>query len=99
VRPGHLLAKRRDPLQPGIQSRREGRLSPQQDRVRLAGTEFAPSAQQCGAVSKISFGGIPASTTRDRGKTFKYAITPIRGGGPKNLALQREAETTISVTL
>lgn len=35
----------------------------------------------------------------DRGKTFKYTITPVRGSGPKDLALQHEAETTLSVTL
>ncbi len=35
----------------------------------------------------------------DRGKTFKYTITPVRGSGPKDLALQHDAETTISVTL
>jgi hypothetical protein len=35
----------------------------------------------------------------DRGKTFKYTITPVRGSGPKDLVLQHEAETTLSVTL
>jgi hypothetical protein len=35
----------------------------------------------------------------DRGKTFKYTITPVRGSGPKDLALQHDAETTLSVTL
>jgi hypothetical protein len=35
----------------------------------------------------------------DRGKTFKYTITPVRGTGPKDLVLQHDAETTISVTL
>src|SRR5215470_3198248 len=38
-------------------------------------------------------------TDADRGKTFKYTITPVRGSGPKDLALQHGAETTLSVTL
>jgi phosphatidylserine/phosphatidylglycerophosphate/cardiolipin synthase-like enzyme len=35
----------------------------------------------------------------DRGKTFKYTITPIRGTGPNDLQLQHAAETTIPVQL
>lgn len=35
----------------------------------------------------------------DRGKTFKYTVTPIRGTGPRDLKLQHEAEVTISVTV
>jgi len=35
----------------------------------------------------------------DRGKTFKYTITPVRGTGPDDLVLEHETETTISVTL
>jgi phosphatidylserine/phosphatidylglycerophosphate/cardiolipin synthase-like enzyme len=35
----------------------------------------------------------------DRGKTFKYTITPVRGTGPTDLALEHDAETTIAVTL
>jgi hypothetical protein len=51
------LPRIRDPSQPGIQSRREGRLSPQQDRLQPAGTEFATLAQQRRAVPKISLVG------------------------------------------
>ena len=35
----------------------------------------------------------------DRGKTFKYTITPVRGTGPNNLRMQHDAETTITVPL
>jgi phosphatidylserine/phosphatidylglycerophosphate/cardiolipin synthase-like enzyme len=35
----------------------------------------------------------------DRGKTFRYTITPARGTGPRDLKLQREAAVTISVTV
>ena len=35
----------------------------------------------------------------DRGKTFKYTITPVRGTGPNDLQLQHAAETTIPVQL
>jgi phosphatidylserine/phosphatidylglycerophosphate/cardiolipin synthase-like enzyme len=35
----------------------------------------------------------------DRGKTYKYTITPVRGTGPNDLALQHQAETTIAVKL
>jgi phosphatidylserine/phosphatidylglycerophosphate/cardiolipin synthase-like enzyme len=35
----------------------------------------------------------------DRGKTFKYTITPVRGTGAKDLALQHQAAVTITVTL
>ncbi|MGE5208286.1 MAG: phospholipase D-like domain-containing protein [Alphaproteobacteria bacterium] len=35
----------------------------------------------------------------DRGKTFKYTITPARGTGPRDLKLQRNAAVTISVTV
>jgi len=40
-----------------------------------------------------------AISEADRGKTFKYTITPVRGTGPDDLALQHDAETTISLTL
>jgi len=46
-----------DSAQSGIQCRRDRGLSPQQDRVRPADTGFATSAQQSGAVSKISVVG------------------------------------------
>jgi phosphatidylserine/phosphatidylglycerophosphate/cardiolipin synthase-like enzyme len=36
---------------------------------------------------------------KDRGKTFKYTITPVRGTGPKDLALQHDDEVTITVKL
>jgi phosphatidylserine/phosphatidylglycerophosphate/cardiolipin synthase-like enzyme len=36
---------------------------------------------------------------RDRGKTFKYTITPVLGSGPKDLRLQHDSETTITVPL
>jgi phosphatidylserine/phosphatidylglycerophosphate/cardiolipin synthase-like enzyme len=36
---------------------------------------------------------------KDRGKTFKYTITPVRGTGPKDLALQHDNEVTITVKL
>jgi phosphatidylserine/phosphatidylglycerophosphate/cardiolipin synthase-like enzyme len=36
---------------------------------------------------------------KDRGKTFKYTITPVRGTGPKDLKLQHDNETTITVKL
>ena len=35
----------------------------------------------------------------DRGKTFKYTITPTRGTGAHDLKLQHQAEVTISVTV
>ena len=35
----------------------------------------------------------------DRGKTFKYTVTPVRGTGPQHLNLQHEAEVTVSVTI
>ena len=35
----------------------------------------------------------------DRGKTYKYTITPVLGTGPKNLRLQHDFETTITVEL
>jgi phosphatidylserine/phosphatidylglycerophosphate/cardiolipin synthase-like enzyme len=35
----------------------------------------------------------------DRGKTFKYTVTPTRGTGAQDLKLQHEAEVTISVTV
>ncbi len=35
----------------------------------------------------------------DRGKTFKYTVTPTRGTGARDLKLQHEAEVTISVTV
>jgi phosphatidylserine/phosphatidylglycerophosphate/cardiolipin synthase-like enzyme len=35
----------------------------------------------------------------DRGKTFRYTVTPTRGTGPWDLKLHREAEVTISVTV
>jgi phosphatidylserine/phosphatidylglycerophosphate/cardiolipin synthase-like enzyme len=35
----------------------------------------------------------------DRGKTFKYTVTPVRGTGPQDLNLQDEAEITVSVTV
>jgi phosphatidylserine/phosphatidylglycerophosphate/cardiolipin synthase-like enzyme len=35
----------------------------------------------------------------DRGKTFKYTITPVRGTGPNDLQMQHDAETTITVPL
>lgn len=35
----------------------------------------------------------------DRGKTFKYTITPVRGSGPNDLNLQHQAATTISAPL
>jgi phosphatidylserine/phosphatidylglycerophosphate/cardiolipin synthase-like enzyme len=35
----------------------------------------------------------------DRGKTFKYTITPVRGTGAKDLALQHQAAVTVTVTL
>jgi hypothetical protein len=40
-----------------------------------------------------------AISEADRGKTFKYTITPVRGTGPDDLVLQHDAETTISLTL
>src|SRR4051794_26577871 len=36
---------------------------------------------------------------KDRGKTFKYTITPVRGTGPKDLKLQHDNATTITVKL
>ncbi len=36
---------------------------------------------------------------KDRGKTFRYTITPVRGSGPKDLVLQHDAEKVIAVTL
>lgn len=36
---------------------------------------------------------------RDRGKTFKYTITPVLGTGPKDIRLQHDSETTITVPL
>jgi phosphatidylserine/phosphatidylglycerophosphate/cardiolipin synthase-like enzyme len=36
---------------------------------------------------------------KDRGKTFKYTITPVRGAGAKDLALQHQAAVTLTVTL
>jgi len=38
-----------------------------------------------------------AISDADRGKTFVYTITPVRGTGPADLALQTQAESTISV--
>ena len=35
----------------------------------------------------------------DRGKTFKYTITPVRGTGPNDLQMQHDAEITIPVQL
>src|SRR5215471_853542 len=35
----------------------------------------------------------------DRGKQFKYTVTPVRGTGPKDLSLQHQSETTITVKL
>ncbi len=35
----------------------------------------------------------------DRGKTFKYTVTPARGTGPQDLKLQHGAEVTVSVTI
>lgn len=35
----------------------------------------------------------------DRGKTFKYTVTPVHGKGPNNLQMQHDAETTITVPL
>jgi phosphatidylserine/phosphatidylglycerophosphate/cardiolipin synthase-like enzyme len=35
----------------------------------------------------------------DRGKTFKYTVTPVRGTGPNDLTMQRDAATTITVPL
>lgn len=35
----------------------------------------------------------------DRGKTFKYTITPVRGTGPNDLRMQHDAETAIIVPL
>jgi phosphatidylserine/phosphatidylglycerophosphate/cardiolipin synthase-like enzyme len=35
----------------------------------------------------------------DRGKTFKYTITPVRGTGATDLNLQHDAETTVTVPL
>jgi phosphatidylserine/phosphatidylglycerophosphate/cardiolipin synthase-like enzyme len=35
----------------------------------------------------------------DRGKTFKYTITPVRGTGPHDLRMQDAAATTITVPL
>jgi phosphatidylserine/phosphatidylglycerophosphate/cardiolipin synthase-like enzyme len=35
----------------------------------------------------------------DRGKTFKYTITPVRGTGPNDLRMQDGAATTVTVTL
>lgn len=35
----------------------------------------------------------------DRGKTFKYTITPVRGTGPHDLKMQQDAATTITVPL
>ena len=40
-----------------------------------------------------------AISEADRGKTFKYTITPVRGTGPDDLVLQHDAETTVSLTL
>jgi phosphatidylserine/phosphatidylglycerophosphate/cardiolipin synthase-like enzyme len=36
---------------------------------------------------------------KDRGKSFKYVITPVRGTGPNDLVLQHDAEATLTVTL
>jgi phosphatidylserine/phosphatidylglycerophosphate/cardiolipin synthase-like enzyme len=36
---------------------------------------------------------------KDRGKTFKYTITPVRGTSATNLVLQHDAETTLTVAL
>ena len=36
---------------------------------------------------------------KDRGKTFRYTITPVRGTGPNDLVLQHDSEMTIAVTL
>jgi hypothetical protein len=38
-----------------------------------------------------------AISDADRGKTFVYTVTPVRGTGPADLALQTQAESTISV--
>ena len=35
----------------------------------------------------------------DRGKTFKYTITPVRGTGPNDLKMQQDAATTVTVPL
>ena len=40
-----------------------------------------------------------AINDKDRGKTFKYTITPVRGTGAKDLTLQHDAETIITVSL
>src|SRR5262249_23514596 len=40
-----------------------------------------------------------AISEADRGKTFKYTITPVRGTGPDDLVLQHDAETTVTLTL
>ena len=40
-----------------------------------------------------------AISEADRGKAFKYTITPVRGTGPDDLVLQHDAETTVSLTL
>jgi phosphatidylserine/phosphatidylglycerophosphate/cardiolipin synthase-like enzyme len=36
---------------------------------------------------------------KDRGKTFKYTITPVRGTGANDLVLQHDAETNLTVAL
>lgn len=41
-------------------------------------------------------GGI---TSKERGATFKYTVTPVRGTGPGDLRLQRSSAATIKVTV
>ncbi|MBV9490266.1 MAG: phospholipase, partial [Verrucomicrobia bacterium] len=40
-----------------------------------------------------------AVTPADGGKTFNYTVTPVRGTGPNDLALQHQAETTVAVAV